>query len=841
MAKKLDLIPRIKNSRNSVIIKRTITNKKAVKQEVKPESKQKFTVKTAPKVITKIVKLSKKFTIYGNRGGVVVKRRYGGDGNLSTDYNRYVDVSGKPTFSYDGKEGTASFKVNFSFYAYEEKAGNNHNRDGLEFTESIIVSEKVGKESEIIGLGTKNSDNTYDAYKYVEVSVEPFAPQKSYGEAFYRGKYGSGNKPGFRNIDLADAPEAHRHQEWMSIDDVRVKLDGNGSELYGTDNLAMEGRVTFYVKVTTTTWNEYTDETAAGKNSASVMNGSYPVLDENTMNSIREVVGRGYDITGSYADSYSVRHDVLDIDKINSMKRIKHNSLNPVVTRESIKGDSLSEYSSNIETKLNVKVSAAAFGASFSNDYSSTSKTENKASENRKFVKIKSLYRKDEYEMLIDYQNGLNKDFLNPLFLEHLNSSTPAAIIEMYGTHVLLGGVYGASASYMMSYIKSVNSITTAKTFSNTTTIGYQQGGGLKSTDEAEKKNKKKEEEKSAIAKLVDELGGIEKVSPNQLKEIINSYNATLKEQNSASGNNDSQNENEKKKESEKTGSTSTAQGNGFSLSTSYSESVNESNKFENESTEENAIVYGGDWNLAREIQDGDLSKIIEWEKSLYNSSNTNHWCDFIPGTLIPIYEFIPVGYKITAEEVRKVWTSYIESKGKTLVPTQQKMLPLINGISIRGNNNVVKNISNNDCDREISTEDRKCTGWKVRFELVNLDNGNVAVVVQYTVGESGLHANRSLLMLHYPIEVSNGDGGMCVVDTTKCHNVYEAEGEFWRKNNKLIDITRFFYDCPFLDFINNPNNCVQIKLDGSGSNDSSNMEIKIDNFYIPILTNVED
>ena len=617
MAKKLDLIPRIKNSRNSVIIKRTITNKKAVKQEVKPESKQKFTVKTAPKVITKIVKLSKKFTIYGNRGGVVVKRRYGGDGNLSTDYNRYVDVSGKPTFSYDGKEGTASFKVNFSFYAYEEKAGNNHNRDGLEFTESIIVSEKVGKESEIIGIGTKNIDKTYDAYKHVEVSVEPFAPQKSYGEAFYRGKYGSGNKPGFRNIDLADAPEAHRHQEWMSIDDVRVKLDGNGSELYGTDNLAMEGRVTFYVKVTTTTWNEYTDETAAGKNSASVMNGSYPVLDENTMNSIREVVGRGYDITGSYADSYSVRHDVLDIDKINSMKRIKHNSLNPVVTRESIKGDSLSEYSSNIETKLNVKVSAAAFGASFSNDYSSTSKTENKASENRKFVKIKSLYRKDEYEMLIDYQNGLNKDFLNPLFLEHLNSSTPAAIIEMYGTHVLLGGVYGASASYMMSYIKSVNSITTAKTFSNTTTIGYQQGGGLKSTDEAEKKNKKKEEEKSAIAKLVDELGGIEKVSPNQLKEIINSYNATLKEQNSASGNNDSQNENEKKKESEKTGSTSTAQGNGFSLSTSYSESVNESNKFENESTEENAIVYGGDWNLAREIQDGDLSKIIEWEKSL--------------------------------------------------------------------------------------------------------------------------------------------------------------------------------------------------------------------------------
>lgn len=845
MAKRLNLDPRIKNSRNSATLKRissVIDRKKAVKDDVKSESKQKFTVKTTPEVTTKIVKLSKKFTIYGNKGGAVVKRRHGnngGDGNLSTDYYRYVEVSGKPTFSYDGKKGIASYKVNFSFYAYEENAGNKSNRDGLEFADSIIVRENVGKESEKIGLGTKNSDSTYDAYKYVEVSVEPFAPQKSYGEAFYKGKYGNSNKSGFRNIDIADAPEAHRHQDWMSIDDVRVKFDGDGSELYGTDNLAMEGRVTFYVKVTTTTWNEYTDETAAGKNSASVMNGSYPVLDEETMNSIREVVGRGYDITGSYADSYSVRHDVLDIDKINSMKRIKHNSLNPVVIRESIKGDSLSEYSSTIESKLNVKVSVAAFGASFSNDYSSSSKTENKASENRKFVNIKSLYRKNEYEMLIDYKNGLNKDFLNPLFLEHLNSSTPASIIEMYGTHVLLGGVYGASASYMMSYIKSVSNITTAKSFSNTTTIGYQQGGGLKDTGDGEKKDKK--EEKSAIAKLVDELGGIEKISPDQFKEIINSYNASLKEQNSASEKEDSQKDDKKKEESDKTASGSAAQSNGFSVSTSYSESVNESNKFENESTEENAIVYGGDWSLAREIQDGDLSKIIEWEKSLYESPNTNHWCDFVPGTLIPIYEFIPVGYKITAEEVRKAWTSYIDSKGKRLVPTQQKMLPLINGIYIRGNNSVVKNISSNDCDREISSEDRKCTGWKVRFELVNLDNGNVAVVVQYTVGESGLHANRSLLMLHYPIEVANGDGGMCVIDTTKCHNVYEAEGEFWRKNNNLIDITRFFYDCPFLDFINNPNNCVQIKLDGSGSNDSGNMEIKVDNFYIPVLTNVED
>ena len=844
MAKKLTLKPavgpigRTANGKRPVYeimdIIATRRKQNESKSDLKPEARQKFTVKTEPKITTRIVKLSQKFPIYGNRDGVVVKHVYGGnsaDGNLSTDHTRYVEVSGKPSFSYDSKEGVASFKVNFRFYAYEENAGRKGNRDGLEFTKSIIVSEKVGAERNVIGLGTLNSDNTYDAYKYVEVSVESFAPQKVYGEACYKGKYGSGNKLGFRNIDYNDAPEFNRHQDWMSIDDVRVKFDGDGSELFGTDHLAMEGRVTFYVKVTTTTWNEYTEETAAGKTSASTMNGSYPELDSEVMNFIRPVIGHGYDITGKYANTESLKETVMNIDKVNSKKRIRLTS-NPVITRESIKGESLSEYSSTVESKLNVKVAAAAFGASFSNDYSSTSKTEKKTSENRRFVKIKSLYKKKEYVLHLDYENGLNKDFLTPLFLEHLNSSTPEAIIRMYGTHVLLGGVYGASAFYIMSYIKSVGSITTAESFSNTTNIGYKHGGGLVAKDKNEKEKKEKEAEKSAIARLVDELGGVEKLSDAKFKELVNAY----KNQGNASGNKSSA----KEEEDGKGSSDETIQGIGVTVSTTYSESVNESQKFENESTEENGEVYGGDGGFAADIRGGDLAKLIDWERSLHSHPDTDRWCDFVPGTLVPIYEFIPVGYKITAEEVRRAWTRYIESKGQILLPSRQTMEKLSNGISIQGSNSVVKNLSDN-CDREISSEERKCIGWKVRFELVNLDNGNVAVVVQYTVGEGGLNANRSLLMLHQPIESNNNHGELRVIDTMKYHNVYETEGEIWRKNDGFIDVTRFFYDCPFLDFINNPNNRVRIQLDGGGTNDSSNMKIKVDNFYLPVLTNVKD
>ena len=841
MAKKLSLRPAVAPSRNAasvrrpkVGIKELIKGKGEVKTESNPEPIQKFTVKTEPKTTTKIVKLSQKFSIYGNRNGVQVNHLFGKPsekGNLSTDYTRYVEVSGKPTYSYDGKKGIASYKVDFRFYAYEEGAGRKSGRDGLEFKKSITVSAKVGAESETIGIGTRNSDNTYDAYKHVEVSVEPFELHGKYGEAFYKGKYGSGNKSGFRNIDSTDASDVNRHQEWMSIDDVRVKFDGESSELYGTDNLAMEGRVTFYIKVTTTTWNEYTEETAAGKNSASVMNGSYPVLDADTIKSIRQVVGNGYDITGSYLNSSSLKGTVLNIDKLNSMQRIRMISITGTV-RDSIKGDSLSEFSSTEETQLNVKVAASAFGASFSNDYNRTSKTEKKTSENRKFIKIRSLHKKKEYAIHLDYRNGLNKDFLDPLFLEELNSSTPEAIIQLYGTHVLLGGCYGASAFYIMSYIKSVSSLSKAESYTNTTTIGYKHGGGLEAKDKEEKEKKQTGEEKSAIAKLVDELGGIDKISDAKFKEILNAY----KNGSNASADKKS----EKKEEGDKDASGSTFQGTGGSVSVTKSESLTESQKFENESTDEKGIVYGGDNGYAADIRGGDLAKLLDWEKTLDASGNTDCWCDFVPGTIIPIYEFIPVGYKVTAEDVRKAWTRYIESKGQILVPTMQGMTQLFNGISVQGNSSVVKKL-NDDCDHEISSEDRKCTGWKVRFELVNLDNGNVAVEVQYTVGEGGLNANRSLLMLHQPIEPANNEGELRVVDTMNYHNVYETEGEIWRKNSGFIDITRFFYDCPFLDFVNNPDNRVQIQLDGSGSNDSGNMKIKVDNFYIPVLTNVKD
>ena len=780
------------------------------------------TKKTDPIITTKIVKVSNSFTLYGNRDATVevVKR---GDGDLNASSSRIVKVSATPpTLTYDPNSGNVKASVRITTQAWEKDYNKGSKRDNLKFSKTITQQLQVGKGRTEIGKGAKNSNNKFDCYEITEVTAVPFSPN-GYGSVNYKSYY-PGDTEGFRNLSPYDFPNENQSQEWMTMEDIQVQVNNKGSELSGTNNFAVKGVMNFYFKVTTKTWKEYTVDKATNKSKVVTKPGEYSVItDGKVLPSIKEVLGFGYDITGGYCDTSSIQHSVVNFDAVNKLKRIKQSKSRAHVERKTISGESLEEYSHKLESSLNVKVSAACFGASFSSDTTTTSSEETSTSENRKFAQFKSVFKNREYEMLLDYKNNLDPALLQPTFLDDLNISDAATIVEKYGTHVLLGGIFGASAFYNMSYIKSVSNMSTATSFTNTTSIGYSPTGGTTG-------GKEKTEKKSAIAKLVDELGGIDKLSDAKFKSIMEAYQKELASQNKA------------KEDSKK--SDSKPKQNSFSGTTTYTESETESFSFENETTNAFGIVFGGDTVLAADIKSGELEKIVEWEKKLdhYNIKQDNHvWCDFIPGTLIPIYEFIPVGYKVTPEDVRKEWTLYIESKGKALLGAKQKMLRYPNRLIIRSGSGSIKNLAkelgHGDTDTEVSTKDNKTTGWKVRFELVNLDNGNVAVVVQLTVGESGLSANRTLLMLHQPLEVTNNQDELTVIDTTKCKSVYEVSGNIYREEHQLIDVTRFFYDCPFLDFEHNKTNKVRIGIDGGGG-DEKNLRLQIDNFYLPVLVN---
>ena len=779
------------------------------------------TKKTDPIIKTEIVKVSNSFTLYGNRDATVevVKR---GDGDLNASNSRIVKVSATPpTLTYDPNSGNVKASVRITTQAYEKDYNKGSKRDNLKFSKTITQQLQVGKGRTEIGKGAKNSNNKFDCYEITEVTAVPFSLNE-YGPVNYKSYY-PGDTEGFRNLSPYDFPNENQSQEWMTMEDIQVQVNNKGSELSGTNNFAVKGVMNFYFKVTTKTWKEYTVDKATNKAKVVTKPAKYGVItDGKVLPSLKEVLGFGYDITGSYCDTSSIQHSVVNFDAVNQLQRIKQSNSRAHVERKTISGESLEEYSHKLESSLNVKVSAACFGASFSSDTTTTSSEETSTSENRKFAQFKSVFKNREYEMLIDYKNNLDPALLQPTFLDDLNTSDAATIIHNYGTHVLLGGIFGASAFYNMSYIKSVSNMSTATSFTNTTSIGYSPTGGTTG-------GKEKTEKKSAIAKLVDELN-VDQLSDAKFKSIMETYQKELESQNKA------------KEDSKK--SDSKPKQNSFSGTTTYTESETESFSFENETTNAFGIVFGGDTVLAADIKSGELEKIVEWEKKLdhYNIKQDNHvWCDFIPGTLIPIYEFIPVGYKVTPEDVRKEWTLYIESKGKAMLGAKQKMLRYPNTLIIRSGSGSIKNLAkelgHGDTDTEVSTKDNKITGWKVRFELVNLDNGNVAVVVQLTVGESGLSANRTLLMLHQPLEVTNNQDELTVIDTTKCKSVYEVSGNIYREEHQLIDVTRFFYDCPFLDFEHNKTTKVLIGIDGGGG-DEKNLRLQIDNFYLPVLVN---
>lgn len=803
-------------------------------------------IKTEPKVTTRIEKVSRNFTIYGNKDGakVINERPAGyGDGNIGDDNSRIVQVTATPnSVAYNSDTGYATVKVTIKLAVWEKDYTGKKNRDYLSLSKQIQHSIFVGKGKSSEGIGAKNKDNTYNGYKYVEISATPFAPTSNhkYKTAIYKSYYHT-NK-GFVELYPGDFPEANVHQDWMAIQDIRVSANNDGSELYGTNNLAITGCFNFYFKVVTKTWKEMTEEfSTMDKPKATTVPGPHDVQPKEVIDSIREVVGKGYDITGGYTDTSSVKHPVLDLDKINNHKLLMVTQQRPSIKRYSITGESLEEFSSKLEKSLDVKVSFSGFGAAFSSDTQTTSSEEKHMSENRKFIKMTSILKNKEYNLLLDYRSNLNPDLLSPTFLNDLKTSDPTTIIDNYGTHIILGAVYGASASYNMSYVKSVSNITSARTFKNTTSIGYNSTGGTSGG------TKKDENKKSAIAKLIDELGGIDNMSDAKFKEVMATYRHELDLQNKAkeASKTDSKSQNSDSKSSgsgSKTSGSGSKQpgGWGFSGETSYSESETTSNSFENSTTETNGIAFGGDWALSAAIKDGKLDKIPEWEISTDPRSNDpliNHqWCDFIPGKLVPIYEFVPAGCKVSAEKLRLEWTKHIDSKGKKLTPTKQSIITVPGGINITGNKECVQSLNS---DREVDSQKNKATGWKVRFELVNLENGNVAVVVQLTVGEDGLGGNRTLMMLHYPIEVTNPNGGTTVIDTTLHNCSYETSGTIYRREHNMFDVTRFFLDCPFLNFIENPTNKVYIKIDGNGD-DSSNIRIKVDNFYVPVLVDSE-
>lgn len=737
------------------------------------------------KTVVKLNKVEVPFCFEGNKNNVPVYKvdQRLGDGEMgSSSHGRSAQVDGSIALKGQTIEAQITLTV------WEDNYGKDSKADKLRMTGTINhnFAEAIGG---LVPVTTEDSTKIITITKSWRVKTD-----LSYAQ--YTGNFPKGEIHNYVYLN-----NFRNGREWLPIEKILVKFDDKGNELQKQGSIGVKGTIIFYVEVTTVTKTTYKSNNPINGGSGNLIQGTNPVQAV-IPDVVRNVLCYGYNIAGNYADIGDVKLPVLNLDKVNNNKFL---NVTPEYQRFdgfNIKAESKKEISSCYEQKLDVSVSASGFGATFSNETKKTMKKESSFNEGRKYVSINKVYKNNTYKINITPSTSGLASLLNDTFINDLDRLSPDEIIKNYGTHVILGMVTGARLTYSMSYVKSIEKLSEAKTFSNTTSIGYhkdsagQKGNLINKDDNGEdQKNEKKEISAVELAsKALDSKASAEKIKAvNELIKLVKSNGKSNVD------------------------SIPNGSSLGGDIKVGLEINSSQSSTFENESMEDSCTIVGGNTVLENRVC-SDLTNINLWEDSL-NSSNMNSWADFVNGCLYPIYQFVPAGHKVTPNSLKDAFDRYLagfdaeKMCGKAVLTKE---------FTIRGGKYTVDTL--NDRDEEIDSKDGKETGWRLFMEPVNLDGGDVAIAIQLIVAENGLNANSSKLILHDVVLIPNNVYSHVAVDSSRLsQQSYTVEGSIFREEHNFIDISGSLRDCPLVDTSFYP---FEIRIDGKG-NDKENLQIK--------------
>lgn len=155
-------------------------------------------------------------------------------------------------------------------------------------------------------------------------------------------------------------------------------------------------------------------------------------------------LGRGYDITGEFANAEAVANRVLNIDALNSSQigRVKADSIYSQEYKENY-GENAESYSQTLTMKVNAGFSLPLFGKTLTNSFNSSDSS--KHAFNSKYiygscnVVVKQLRHRLNAPMDILLAN------LDPIFVQDAKTLSAESIVRSYGTHVLVDIYAGAA------------------------------------------------------------------------------------------------------------------------------------------------------------------------------------------------------------------------------------------------------------------------------------------------------------------------------------------------------------------------------------------------------------
>lgn len=171
---------------------------------------------------------------------------------------------------------------------------------------------------------------------------------------------------------------------------------------------------------------------------------------------VSEVIGKGYDITGRYANSFSIMSAILNYTQLldDSVIRQDFNQISGDILSAS--GSTLSDYQNNLSVYANVE---AAYGG-FSGEIKTNYQSEKTGSSAYSFATVSSKQIRSAFLISKEISLDLNslRKFVKPEFASDAKMLKPEELLKKYGTDVLLGGMWGGRADYNFSAKKTASS-----------------------------------------------------------------------------------------------------------------------------------------------------------------------------------------------------------------------------------------------------------------------------------------------------------------------------------------------------------------------------------------------
>lgn len=170
------------------------------------------------------------------------------------------------------------------------------------------------------------------------------------------------------------------------------------------------------------------------------------------------VLGHGYDVTLRYAYSPDIKQSVLDFARLEAAGWItKDNNLREGQF-ETTEGGQISEVSESLGVQAGVSGGGGAFGVSFQSEISSYYNQKQYTKDSYAFAMSTSRITSDAWYVQNRKDPARLRQYLSKNFLEDIGNKTPQEIISLYGTHVMLGGIWGARLDYRMSAKRKIES-----------------------------------------------------------------------------------------------------------------------------------------------------------------------------------------------------------------------------------------------------------------------------------------------------------------------------------------------------------------------------------------------